>query len=63
MYIREYEGLGQPAEVVRDFEEQKRHFEMAKAEHKKRFGVAQKISVHVAMPQRNTIGTELQAAV
>lgn len=42
MYIREYEGLGQPAEVVRDFEEQKRYFEMAKAEHKKRLASLKK---------------------
>jgi hypothetical protein len=36
MYIWVCEGLGQPPEVLRDFEEEKRRFEMAKAEHEKR---------------------------
>jgi len=35
MYVRVYEGLGQPPEVVRDFEEQKQRFEVTKAEHEK----------------------------
>ena len=42
MYIRIYEGLGQPPEVLRDFEEQKRRFEMAKAEHEKRLALLKK---------------------
>ena len=37
MYIRNYEALGQPPEeVIKDFEEQKRRFEMAKALHQQR---------------------------
>lgn len=36
MYIRKYERLGQSPEELRDFEEEKRRFEMAKAEHEKR---------------------------
>lgn len=36
MYIRAYERLGQPPDELRDFEEQKRRFEMVKAEHEKR---------------------------
>ena len=36
MYIRVYERIGQPPEILRDVEEEKRRFEMAKAEHKKR---------------------------
>jgi V8-like Glu-specific endopeptidase len=36
MYIRAYEGLGQIPEDLRDFEEDKRRFEMAKTEHEER---------------------------
>ena len=36
MYVRVYERIGQPPEILRDVEEEKRRFEMAKAEHKKR---------------------------
>ncbi|MCA9420536.1 MAG: hypothetical protein KC592_05950 [Nitrospira sp.] len=36
MYIRVHEGLGQPPDLLRDFEDEKRRFEMAKAEHEKR---------------------------
>jgi hypothetical protein len=42
MYIRVYERLGQPPEELRDFEEQKRRFEMAKAEHEKRLASLKK---------------------
>jgi len=30
MYVRVYEGLGQPPEILRDVEEEKRRFVMAK---------------------------------
>lgn len=36
MYIPVRETLGQPPEVLRDFEEQKRRFEVAKADHERR---------------------------
>jgi hypothetical protein len=42
MYIRVYERLGQPPEIVREFEEDKRRFEMRKAEHKKRLASLKK---------------------
>jgi hypothetical protein len=54
MYIRVYERLGQPPEVMKDFEEQKRRFEMAKAEHQKRLALLRKRQF---MPQC-PVGTE-----
>jgi len=43
MYIRVYERLGQPPEVLKDVEEKKRRFEMTKAEHAKRLALPKKI--------------------
>lgn len=40
--MRVYEELGQPPEVLRDFEEQKRRFEIAKGEHEKRLASLKK---------------------
>ena len=42
MYVRVYGGLGQPPEAVRDFEEEKQRFEVAKAEHEKRLALLKK---------------------
>jgi hypothetical protein len=41
MYIREYKGLGQSPEDQRDFEEQRRRYEISKAEHEKQLAPLQ----------------------